>query len=168
MARWLLLFSLLLLLPTFSAGKPQTLTPMHEPAPAPVLMLTDVDGKTWRLSDLRGQPVIVNFWATWCPPCRAEMPSLQRAWRQLQAEGIMVLAVNVGDSSAAVIDFSLNHGLDFPILLDADSTAMAAWPAQGLPATFIIDAKGRIAFRAIGERTWDDPQLLAEILQLRP
>jgi len=111
--------------------------------------------------------VIVNFWATWCPPCREEMPSMQRAWEQLQAEGVMMLAVNVGESADTVFQFTANYPVDFPLLLDLDSSVLGQWPVQGLPATFVVDSEGRIAYRAIGGREWDDPQLLAPVLKLR-
>lgn len=164
---WLLLAALLLPLCASAAGK-QTLTPVPGLPPAPDFTLQDVDGKTWRLSELRGRPVIVNFWATWCPPCREEMPSMQRAWEQLQAEGVMMLAVNVGESADTVFQFTANYPVDFPLLLDLDSSVLSQWPVKGLPATFVVDAQGRIAYRAIGGREWDDPQLLAPVLKLRP
>lgn len=164
---WLLLTALLLPLCASAAGK-QTLTPVADLPPAPDFTLQDVDGKTWRLSELRGRPVIVNFWATWCPPCREEMPSMQRAWEQLQAEGVVMLAVNVGESADTVFQFTANYPVDFPLLLDLDSAVLGLWPVQGLPATFVVDAAGRIAYRAIGGREWDDPQLLAPVLKLRP
>lgn len=165
---WLLLAILLLPLSASAADKlPQTLTPVPDLPSAPDFALQDVDGKTWRLSELRGQPVIVNFWATWCPPCREEMPSMQRAWEQLQVEGVMMLAVNVGESADTVFQFTANYPVDFPLLLDLDSAVLGQWPVRGLPATFVVDAQGRIAYRAIGGREWDDPQLLAPVLRLR-
>jgi peroxiredoxin len=165
---WPLLAALLLPLCAAAAGKmPQTLTPMPDRPPAPDFTLQDVDGKTWQLSELRGRPVIVNFWATWCPPCREEMPSMQRAWEQLQAEGVVLLAINVGESADTVFQFTANYPVDFPLLLDLDSAVLNQWPVQGLPATFVVDPQGRIAYRAIGGREWDDPRLLAPVLQLR-
>ncbi len=163
---WLLLAALLLPLCAFAAGK-QTLTPVPELPPAADFTLQDMDGKTWRLSELRGRPVIVNFWATWCPPCREEMPSMQRAWEQLRTEGVMMLAVNVGESADTVFQFTANYPVDFPLLLDLDSAVLGQWPVRGLPATFVVDTQGRIAYRAIGGREWDDPRLLAPVLKLR-
>jgi peroxiredoxin len=170
MLRFCLLLTFLWLPVSLSAAGagPQTLTPVPGLPPAPDFALQDVDGKTWRLSELRGRPVIVNFWATWCPPCREEMPSMQRAWEQLQAEGVVMLAINVGESADTVFQFTANYPVEFPLLLDLDSAVLGQWPVRGLPATFVIDPQGRIAYRAIGGREWDDPQLLAPVLLLRP
>lgn len=169
MQRFCLLFAALLLpiLASASAALPQTLTPVKDLPPAPDFTLQDMDGKNYRLSAFRGQPVIVNFWATWCPPCREEMPSMQRAWKQLQPEGVMMLAVNVGESADTIFQFTANYPVEFPLLLDLDGSVLGQWPVQGLPATFVIDAKGRIAYRAIGGREWDDPALLDPVLKLR-
>lgn len=93
---------------------------------------------------------------------------MQRAWEQLQAEGVMMLAVNVGESADTVFQFTANYPVDFPLLLDLDSSVLGLWPVQGLPATFVVDPQGRIAYRAIGGREWDDPRLLAPMLKLRP
>lgn len=166
------LISLLMavLIPTFAAAagaKPQTLTPMTELQPAPDFTLQDMDGKRYRLSELRGKPVIVNFWATWCPPCREEMPSMQRAWERLEKQGVMMLAINIGESADTVFQFTANYPVEFPLLLDLDSGVLSQWPVRGLPATFVVDTQGRIAYRAIGGREWDDPQLLQPILKLR-
>lgn len=165
---WLLLTALLFpVLPYAAGAMPQTLTPVADLPPAPDFTLKDMDGKTYSLSTLRGRPVIVNFWATWCPPCREEMPSMQRAWEQLQVEGVMMLAINVGESADTVFQFTANYPVEFPLLLDQDSAVLGQWPVSGLPVTFVIDAEGRIAYRAIGGREWDDPALLAPVLKLR-
>ena len=164
-----LFLSLLLLAPlaAHATAQPQTLTEVEPATAAPEFSLEDMDGNRFTLSDLRGEVVIVNFWATWCPPCREEMPSMQRAWEQLQAEGVMMLAVNVGESADTVFQFTANYPVDFPLLLDLDSSVLGQWPVQGLPATFVVDSEGRIAYRAIGGREWDDPQLQAPVLKLR-
>lgn len=164
-----LLFLFLLLPQLAHALDPgrQTLTAVTGHPVAPELVLQDLDGNTWQLSGLHGRPVIINFWASWCPPCHKELPSMQRAWQQLKAEGIMILAVNIGESASAVLDFTLDYPLDFPVLLDPDSTTLDNWAGQGLPASAIIDSEGHIAYRVTGERDWDDPQLLTRILKLR-
>lgn len=158
------------LLPQLAAGAtplPQTLTQVEDRPMAPDFSLVDLDGEVHRLTELRGRPVIVNFWATWCPPCREEMPSMQRAWERLQAEGVSLLAVNVGEDSDTVFQFTGSYPVEFPILFDGDGAVSGAWPMLGLPTTFVIDPQGRIAYRAIGGREWDDPKLLQPILELR-
>ncbi len=142
------------------------LTPLPNRPAAPELALDDLQGQTHRLSDYRGRVVVVNFWATWCPPCRAEMPSLQRAWAQTQAEGIVWLAVDVGEGEDQVFAFSGEHRYRFPILLDRDAAALGRWPVKGMPTTLVVDPQGRIAYRAIGGREWDAPELLAAIRNL--
>ena len=144
------------------------LTPLPSLPRAPEFSLRDADGKSHRLSQHRGKVVLINFWATWCPPCRHEMPSMQRAWDRLRGEDFMVLAVNVGEDEDTVFAFSFATGvtLDFPILLDRDSAAIKAWPVRALPTSFILDREGRIVYRAVGGREWDDPRLLEKIRAL--
>jgi len=129
--------------------------------------LKDIDGATHRLSDYRGKVLIVNFWATWCPPCREEMPSMQRAWKKLEQEGIAMLAVNVGEDEDTIFQFTANYPVEFPLLMDRDSAVTGAWPVRGLPTTFVVDPQGRLAYRAIGGREWDDQELLALVRELQ-
>lgn len=134
---------------------------------APEFDLVGHDGKRIRLSDFRGRPVIVNFWATWCPPCRAEMPSMQRAWKQVRKEGIALIAINVGESAGEIERFLDQVQVDFPLPMDASSRVVQAWPVRGLPTTFVVDPEGRLAYKAAGEREWDDPALLDLVRALR-
>lgn len=149
-----------------AAGAAQTLSRLEDPPMAPVLELEDMDGRVYRLADYRGQVVIVNFWATWCPPCRREMPSMERAWEQVRDEGIMMLAVNVGEDPDTVFTFTADYPVSFPLLLDQDATVTESWPLRGLPTTYVIDPRGRVVYRAIGGREWDDPALLERIRAL--
>ena len=142
------------------------MTAFVERPPAPEFVLTDTRGRQHRLSDFRGGVVVVNFWAIWCPPCRAEMPSLQRAWERLRPHGIVVLAIDVGESSKRVADFAAGLSLDFPLLLDEQAEVFGKWSVPGLPTTFVVDQQGRLAYRANGVRDWDDPALLEMILDL--
>jgi len=162
------LLSLFFCSATFAAGGPQTLAALPNPVPAPEFSLQDMEGKTHTLSDYQGKAVILNFWATWCPPCREEMPSMQRAWEQVRAEGIAMLAVNVGESEDKVFAFLADYPVNFPILFDKDSSAMKNWPVKGLPTTLVLDPQGRIVYRAVGGREWDDPGLLQKIRELLP
>jgi peroxiredoxin len=154
-------------LPT-QAQRPGTgLTSLPDRALAPDFALTDIDGNTHRLSDYRGKVLIINFWATWCPPCREEMPSMDRAWEMLKEEGILMLAVNVGEDEDSIFQFTANYPVGFPLLMDRDSKVVGEWPIRGLPTTFVVDPQGRLAYRAIGGRTWDDAELLAPIRALK-
>ena len=136
---------------------------------APTLALRDEEGKkTWRLSDLRGKVVLVHFWATWCPPCRKELPSMERLWQQFKDAGLVVLGVNVGESADEVFAFSngLDAPLTFPLLLDEESTVARSWPVKGLPTTYLVDKQGRIAFGAIGGREFDSPAVVQQVREL--
>lgn len=143
------------------------LTALPERPLAPEFDLAGPDGKRIRLSDFQGEPLIVNFWATWCPPCRAEMPSMQRAWEQMRDEGIAVVAINVGESAGDIKRFLDQEPVGFPLPMDESSQVVQAWPVRGLPTTFVVDPQGRLAYKAVGEREWDDPPLLKLVRGLR-
>jgi peroxiredoxin len=144
--------------------------PVADRPAAPDFALKDIDGKLRRLSENRGKVVLVNFWATWCPPCRREMPSMQRAWKQLKGENFEMLAINVGEDEDTIFGFTFSTGVEltFPILLDRDAQVIKAWPVIALPTSFIVDPQGRIVYRAVGGREWDDPELLKKIRELMP
>ena len=161
----ILLLSLLLQGQLGATGRGLTL--LKDKPAAPDFNLKDVDGNSYRFSDLKGRVVIVNFWATWCPPCRAEMPSMQRAWEQLREEGIMMLAVDVGEDEDAIFEFTASYPVEFPILLDTESSVSEAWEVRGLPTTFVVDQWGRKVYRAVGGREWDAPELLKKIRELK-
>jgi peroxiredoxin len=150
------------------AVSPQTMTPVTNRPAAPDFALTDLDGKPHRLSAYRGKIVLLNFWATWCPPCRKELPSMQRAYEKLRGERFAMLAVDVGEDEETVLPFTLSTGVEltFPILFDKSGETIKAWPVKGLPTTFVIDPEGRIVYRAVGGREWDDPKLLETIRSL--
>jgi peroxiredoxin len=166
-----LLFSLALMILTItrstaSGDSPSTLHAVADRPMAPEFTLADMDGVMHRLSDYRGQVVIVNFWATWCPPCREEMPSMQRAWEQIKDEDMVILAIDVGEDEDTIFTFTADYPVEFPLLLDLDSGVIQEWPVRGLPTTFIVDPQGRIAYRAIGTRDWEDPALLDTLRKL--
>jgi peroxiredoxin len=138
----------------------QSLTPLPDAVPAPDFALPDTEGKLHRLSDYRGKTVIINFWTTWCPPCREEIPSMNRAWQQLRQEDVVMLAINMGEDEDTIFVFTADYPAEFPLLLDRDGTVIAQWPVKGLPTTYIVAPDGRIAYRAIGGRAWDDSEIL--------
>lgn len=166
MRKFVLLLLLTLALPgaAIEPGKGLTEMPGHPQAPA--FELEDIDGKVHRLSDYRGKVLIVNFWATWCPPCRAEMPSMERAWKKTRKEGIVVLAINVGEDADTIFQFTADYPVTFPLLMDQDSEVVGPWGVRGLPTTYVVDPQGRIIYRAIGGREWDDPELLKQVRAL--
>jgi thiol-disulfide isomerase/thioredoxin len=144
------------------------LTRLPEPVPAPVFALKDMDGEPHSLSDYRGKVVMLNFWATWCPPCRREMPSLERLHQSMSEEPFMVLAVNQFEDPDLVFAYmgQLNVFPTFPILFDPDSSIAEDYGVKGLPTTVLIDSEGRIRYRAIGGREFDHPEVEAVIRDL--
>ena len=126
----------------------------------PDFRLPRLDGSPVALSEQRGRVVFVNFWATWCPPCRKEAPSLERLYERLREDGFEVLAVSIdaAGQEAAVEAFRREFGLSFPILLDPSQDAHRSFGVTGVPETYLIDAQGRLAERFIGPRDWDDPR----------
>ena len=139
-------------------------SPVPGVPPAPTLALPDLDDKPVDLARYRGKVVLVNFWATWCPPCRKEFPSLGRVRKLFKAAEFEVLAVNVGEDPETA--FSFAGAVDFPIIFDRDSQAMARWQVKGLPSTYVVDRRGRLALRAVGGREFDDPAIVAQLREL--
>lgn len=117
---------------------------------APSLRLATLDGKNIALDDLRGQIVLINFWATWCPPCRAEMPEIQNAYEKYHAQGLAVLAVDVAEDPGVVTPFVQGLELTFPILLDRDTSVTKRYQVNGLPTTFFVGRDGVIRASNLG------------------
>ena len=134
----------------------------------PALELQDVDGKLHRLADYRGKVVLLNFWATWCAPCREEMPSMQSLRQSFEGRPFAVLAVNVGEGERAARDFGEKMALRFPILLDRDMTATRAWSARVLPASYVIGPDGKVAYSYLGAIDWSSPQVKTALERLMP
>jgi len=145
----------------------QTLPRVAKPYKALDFHLKGTDGKVYTLSQYRGKVVIINFWATWCPPCRYEMPSMERAWKKIRNKGVVMLAINVGEDEDKIFDFTGTYPVSFPILMDIKGTVIAKYPVIGLPTTYIVSPNGMVTHRAVGSREWDDPVLLKQILALR-
>ncbi|EPD52189.1 redoxin domain-containing protein [Paenisporosarcina sp. FSL H8-0542] len=120
---------------------------------APDFELTTLDGKKVKLSDYQGKKVIVNFWATWCPPCKAEMPHMQNYYEDFaEEENVEILAVNLtsGDSEEKVNDFVRDYGLTFPIPMDTEGAVGQTFEAITIPTSYMIDTKGRIQNKIVG------------------
>jgi thiol-disulfide isomerase/thioredoxin len=124
--------------------------------PAPPLQLSDLDNQAWSLVGLKGRAVMLNFWATWCDPCRAEMPSLQRLAATRQAAGLVVLAVNYKEPVPSIRRFLQDTPIQLPILLDRDGEAAAQWTPRVFPTTVLIDRDGVPRSMVVGELDWMD------------
>ena len=134
--------------------------------PTQPLALTDLEGRPRDLAEYRGKVLVVNFWATWCPPCREELPSLERLRDALQGRPFEVLAVNVAEGEPRVKGFLAEVPLRLPVLLDRDGGAQRAWKVRGLPATFLLDTEGAIRFWYLGELDWAQPNILRTVESL--
>jgi cytochrome c biogenesis protein CcmG, thiol:disulfide interchange protein DsbE len=112
--------------------------------PAPELSLTDLEGKPVSLQDLQGTVVLVNNWATWCPPCKAEMPTLQAYFEEHRKKGFTIVAIDAGDPVAEIVEFVQEYGLTFPVWPDASMKSIAAFRNPGLPSSYVIDRGGTV------------------------
>ena len=126
---------------------------------APDFALPSLDGNTVRLSDFRGKKAIfLNFWATWCPPCRLEMPTMEKAYQEYKSQGLEILAVSVDAGQKSVVkNFLQEFKLTFPALLDPDMEVLRLYRMFSLPATFLIDKQGIIRHRELGYSDWTTP-----------
>ena len=136
---------------------------------APDFLLTTPEGDELRLSDLRGSPVLVNFWASWCAPCRQEMPEIVRAYDRHAADGLVVVAVDLQENAGAVRGFADEFGMEFPIVIDKTGQVAEAWriggPVEGIPSSYFIGADGVVRSRHYGPLTEEQlAESLAEIL----
>jgi thiol-disulfide isomerase/thioredoxin len=120
----------------------------------PSLALNDLSGRSHAMADYRGRVVLVNFWATWCEPCRAEMASMLRLQERLAGRPFTVLLVNYGEARMRVGEFVKREALGFPVLLDPNQDASRAWRVRVLPSSFLVDAEGRVRYTVIGEMDW--------------
>ena len=126
--------------------------------PTPPLALPSIDGSVWSLAAQKGQVVVLNFWASWCEPCREEMPSLELLATRHQDQGLRVVAVNFRETDAAVQRFVQQTGLDLPVLRDRDGAAAQAFGVRVVPSTIVIGRNGRAAFSVVGEVDWTGAQ----------
>ncbi len=136
------------------------------PVPPP-LKLTDLDGKVHDLADYKGKVVLVNFWASWCPPCVKEMPSMQRLKEKMAGKPFVILAVNMAEPETEVRDFlATKVTVDFPILMDRDGAALKAWKVFVFPTSFIVGSDGMIRYGLYGEFEWDTKEAIVVIRDL--
>jgi len=136
--------------------------------PTPALELKDLNGGSRRLSDYRGKVVLVNFWATWCGPCRDEMSSIQELKDELAGKPFVVLAVNLDEPESRIRKFLSQMKLDFPILLDPERKAAGAWDARVLPASYVVGPDGKIRYSLVGGINWGHELMVNRISELLP
>jgi thiol-disulfide isomerase/thioredoxin len=127
---------------------------------APSLTVRDLNGNSVSLTSLRGKIVFLNFWATWCPPCRMEMPSIQRLFETMDRNQFAVMAVDLGEPAAEVKNFIQKNRYTFPIYIDIDDRGASAYRVEAVPSTFVIDRMGNVIGAFVGSRSWDTPDVI--------
>ena len=134
--------------------------------PTPPLATTWLDGGPVDLKDLRGRVVLVNFWATWCEPCKEELPALVKLKEQLAGRPFELVTVNYGEFPDKIHQYLARSGMKLPVLLDTQNEVSRQWKVGGLPMTFLVDAQGRVRYYVFGEREWNkgEPRQLVEKL----
>jgi cytochrome c biogenesis protein CcmG/thiol:disulfide interchange protein DsbE len=168
-----LIVSLLLLMamgPSLSGNTADRISPLKSDeiinSNAPDFVLRDLAGKKTALSAYKGKVVLLNFWATWCPPCRAEMPALNRLYLQLRHRGLEVVAVSSDRSINDIKNFLEDNRVDFLILFDEDRSAAKQYRVFSMPTTFLINRKGIIIEKFYGEYNWTEPETRGKIEKL--
>jgi thiol-disulfide isomerase/thioredoxin len=151
-----------------SAAHAAELRPWTGSAAPPDLALKDLQGREHRLADYRGKVVLVNFWATWCEPCREEMPAMQRLQERLAGKPFVILAVDFGEGEPRVKAFLEKLPLSFTFLLDRDGSVARGWRVRVLPVSFVIDADQKVRYSAVGDAAWDSAAVEQAIRGLLP
>ena len=133
---------------------------------APPLQLKNLDGGSWDIREARGRWVFVHFWATWCGPCRREMPTIQAIFPQFDSKELEIVLINTAESEDTVFVFLSGVAPDITPLMDNDGLVTERWQPRGLPATFFVDPEGKLRYLALGGRPWDTPEYLDFIKSL--
>lgn len=175
--QWLLVGVIVgLVVVLIGVGRIAGIAPVVVGSAAPNVVATDFHGNPVQLDDLRGEVILLNIWATWCPPCREEMPSMQRLHEQLGPEGLQIVAVSVdaplgrfdlgGNRGGDVEAFARELGLTFPIWLDPEGRIQRDYRTRGVPESFLINRNGTIMTKVQGETEWDSEANVASIRRL--
>lgn len=127
---------------------------------APPLQLDNMDGETWNLEAARGRWVFVHFWATWCGPCREEMPTIQAIYPLFDSDELEIVLINTAESEDTVFAFLAAVAPDITPLMDDDGLVTERWQPRGLPSTYFVDPQGKLRYLALGGRPWDSPEYL--------
>ena len=128
--------------------------------------LPDMQGKLHTLDDYKGNIVLVQFWATYCTPCRKEMPTMNNLIKKMQGKPFKIVTVNMAETSAEVASFIKEVPVDFPVLMDSDGATVGKWKVFAAPANFILDKKGNIIFTLYGAIDWDSDEMVNQLTQL--
>jgi len=161
---------LILLLPFSSVLAEQTLPKSIIPLDgrsAPSLVLSDMEGESYQLTQSKGRWVFLHFWASWCGPCRREMPAIQNIQAQFDNSHLDIVLVNTAESDDLVFNFLGIVAPDLGTLMDRDGLVTERWQPRGLPATFFIDPKGKLRFLALGGREWHQPEYIHFLQNLK-
>ncbi len=160
------LLYLLLVLVAVLPVQADSLDPAEKPS-APGFTLKNLRGENASLSDYHGKVVLLNFWATWCAPCRKEMPSMEKLWQTYREQGLVILAVSTDNGGESRIkSFARRLKLTFPILLDPDSQASDLYQVSGIPVSFLIDRQGRIVAHVLGSKDWASESAFQQVENL--
>ncbi len=152
------------LLPVAAFGQQQKvlrnlrLAPVDHPGPAPRFLSMTLQGKKIGNDDLKGKLVVLNFWATWCPPCRLEMPSMERLYQEFKGQGLEVVAINFMEREKAITSFLKENGFSFPVLLDKKGEIARKYGVHGLPVTYLIARNGNLLAKSMGYKDWYKPE----------
>jgi len=160
MKQWLTMLALGML---FNAGGHAAGFEVRASTPAPVLEAHDLNGAPRTLASYRGKVVLLNFWASWCPPCLREMPSMERLRQKMAGRPLEIVAVDSAETAAEVNAYLSKMKLGFPILLDPDGSNTRRWKVFALPTSFLLDAKGRVRYVLTGPTEWDEGEALQVI-----
>jgi peroxiredoxin len=160
-------YAVMLLVLLAASGCSKHEEPAIEGKLAPDFTLKDLTGRPVALSSLKGKVVLVNFWATWCPPCREEIPSMVKMTQAMQGKPFQLLAISIDEGGKdAVQEFFKKSGAVLPALLDTDGTVSKRYGTTGVPETFVIDTKGVIMKKVVGAMDWSSPEVLAALEDL--
>lgn len=156
--------ALLSILGYFFLSSKHELTPLQI---APEFQLFDLAQQSHQLSDYRGKTLIINFWASWCAPCRKEIPSMNRANERLKQSNVVMLAINYGEDANSVKKFISQYPIDFTVLLDTDISISQSFDVRAMPTTVIINGHGEIVERVLGIREWDSDENISALLRIK-
>ena len=136
------------------------------PEPIGEVSFQSLGGGTVKLSELRGKVVLLNFWATWCPPCRAEMPALDELWKRDKGKAFVIVGVSVGEAPKTVKDFIGKQGYGYPIFVDPSGELGSMFGARSIPTTYVIDKAGAVIAGKVGGAEYDSPEAVSFFAQL--
>ena len=152
-----------LLVTSFISVNAATFSPYKGHLKSPSFILNDVSGKSHNLKDYQGQVVLVQFWATYCTPCRTEMPSMNRLQKKLEKQGFKILAINMAEEKQELEKFIAEVRPEFTILHDSDGAVLQKWKVFAAPASFLLNKTGEIKYVLYGGVEWDSPEIIKVI-----